>query len=268
METLFFLLSKLLWSLIQPDALLLYVLLACCILLYRNHVRLARRLLTAVLVLLLFVAYLPLGEWLYAPLEHRFATNPALPETIDGIITLGGDLDPVLSAYWHQPELSDSAEREIAFVTLARQYPNARLLMTGGNGNLIDNELREADYVPLFLQQLQIDTARVVFERDSRNTFENAANSKPLMQPQPGEHWVLVTSAGHMSRAVGVFCQMHWPVVPWPVDHITAPGSSNLGFDLSRHMAVIDYAVHEWLGLFAYYIAGKTPALLPTQCTV
>ncbi len=223
METLFFLVSKLGWSLVQPDALLLYLLVLCCFLLYRHHFRLARHLLTAVVGLLIILAYLPLGEWMIAPLEHRFAANPVLPDSVDGIITLGGALDPDLSAYWQQAELSNSAEREIAFATLARKYPKARLVMTGGNGSLVNNELREADYLPLFFQQLQLDTTRVVLERDSRNTNENAILSKALVQPRPGEVWVLVTSASHMPRAVGIFCKQGWPVLPWPVDHMTAP---------------------------------------------
>jgi hypothetical protein len=268
METFFFLLSKLGWSLIEPEALLLYLLLLACWLLYRNQLRLARRIITLVLLLLLILAYLPLGLWLYAPLEHRFAANPPLPVAVDGIIVLGGALDPVLSAYWQQAELSDSAERQIAFATLARQYPSAKLVMTGGNGNLFDNQLREADYVALFLQQLQIDASRVLFERDSRNTYENALYSKQLANPQPGEVWVLVTSAGHMPRATGIFCKLNWPVLPWPVDHITAPNSMGIVFDLGGHLQQLNFALHEWLGLIAYYASGLTTALVPVQCTV
>ncbi len=268
MDTLFYLLSKLAWSLAQPDALLLYLLMLCCFLLYRNAIKLARRLLTFVLVLLIIVAYLPLGSWLYAPLEHRFAANPPLPAAVDGIIVLGGALDPVLSAYWQQPELSDSAERQISFATLAHQYPAAKLVMTGGNGSLIDNELREADYVAQFLQQLQVDSSRLLVERESRNTYENAVNSKLLVNPQPGEVWILVTSAGHMPRANGVFCKLNWQVLPWPVDHTTSPAGLTPGFNLSGNLQQLSFALHEWLGLMAYYASGKTTALLPSQCAL
>jgi uncharacterized SAM-binding protein YcdF (DUF218 family) len=266
MSTVFYLLSKLANALLNPDAILLILLLACCVLLYRNHLRFARNLLSFVMVVLVLVAYLPFGQWLYAPLEHRFAANPPLPAKVDGIIMLGGDLNPQLSAYWQQPELSDSSERELAFAALARQYPSAKLIMTGGNGNLFDNELREVDFFPIFLEMLQIDVSRVVFERNSRNTYENAVNSLPLAQPQPGEVWVLVTSAGHMPRSVGVFCHQQWPVLPWPIDHQTAPQTMGIGFDLTAHVLSLNYAIHEWLGLLAYYVTDKTPALLPTQC--
>lgn len=268
MDTLFFWLSKLVGTLLLPDAVVLVLLLVCCVLLYRNQVRLARLLLTALTALLIILSFLPVGRWMYAPLEQRFATNPPLPARVDGIIMLGGDLIPQLSAYWQQPELSASAEREFAFATLARQYPAAKLVMTGGSASLVDTEFREADYVPLFLQQLQLDPARVMFERESRNTYENALNSKALAQPQAGEVWILVTSAGHMPRSVGAFCQQDWPVLPWPVDHMTAPTDMDLGFNLLARVQDLRTALHEWLGLTAYYVTGKTPALLPAQCAV
>ncbi|MES2605975.1 MAG: YdcF family protein [Pseudomonadota bacterium] len=267
MDTLFFWLSKLVGMLLLPDAVLLLLLVACCVLLYRNQLRVARLLLTALLVLLGVLSLLPLGKWMYAPLENRFAANPPLLNRVDGIIMLGGDLIPQLSAYWQQPELSASAEREFAFATLGRQYPNAKLVMTGGSASLVDNEYREADFVPLLLQQLQIDPSRVIFERNSRNTYENAVNSKALVQPQAGEVWILVTSAGHMPRSVGAFCKQGWPVLPWPVDHMTAPTELDIGFDLLGHVQDLRTALHEWLGLTAYYATGKTTALFPTQCT-
>lgn len=267
MNTLFFWLSKIVGTLLLPDAILLLLLASCCVLLYRNQLRVVKWLLSSLVVLLLLLGYLPVGQWLYAPLEHRFAANPPLPARVDGIIVLGGDLIPQLSAYWQQPELSASVERELAFAALARQFPTARLVVTGGSANIVDTEFREADYMPLFLQQVQLDPARVVFERESRNTYENALNSKPLLQPQAGEVWVLVTSAGHMPRSVGVFCQLHWPVVPWPVDHMTAPDAMDIGFDLLGHLQQLRVAVHEWLGLTAYYATGKIPALFPEQCT-
>ena len=267
MDTLFFWLSKIIGVLLLPDALLMLALVVCCVLLYRNQLRWLKWLLTTVVVVLLVMSYLPLGAWLYAPLEHRFAANPTLPAKVDGVIVLGGDLIPQLSAYWQQPELGGSVERELAFASLARRYPAARLVVTGGSANIVDTRFREADYVPLFLEQVQFDASRVTFERESRKTYENGIYSLRLMQPKPGEVWVLVTSAGHMPRSVGIFCKLGWPVVPWPVDHATAPDAIDIGFDLIGHLLDLQSAMHEWLGLFAYYVTGKTTALLPGGCS-
>ena len=265
MSDLFFLLSKIFWLLAKPDALLLYVLALVVLLMYRNQWRWAKRLLLTVVVGLATLAVLPLGSWLTAPLEHRFAANPPLPSRVDGIIVLGGFLNGTLSRQWQQAELNDSAERGVAFATLAQRFPAARLVMSGGSGSLLPGA-READYTTLLLSDLQLSPSRLLLERDSRNTIENAANSKALARPQPGETWLLVTSAMHMARAVGVFCRQQWPVVAWPVDHQWSPEANRPGFDLIGNWRSLNEALHEWLGLLAYHLAGKTDALFPAGC--
>jgi uncharacterized SAM-binding protein YcdF (DUF218 family) len=266
MDTLFFYLSKIGWTLVQPDAVLVYVVVIVTLLLWLNKTQTARRLLTLLMLIIVAIAALPISYWLYSPLEKRFAANPALPGSVDGIILLGGTIQPLVSNKWNQVALGPSAEREVAFAALARQYPNARLLMTGGSGNLLNQELKEADLSPRLLRDLGLDSTRVVFERDSRNTYENALNGKPLMQPKPGETWLLITSAFHMPRAVGVFCGQGWPVLPWPVDYKTAEEDESIGFNLAGKLQDLDQVLHEWLGLVAYRVTGKTPALLPSQC--
>ena len=58
---------------------------------------------------------------------------------------------------------------------------------------------------------------RMLFETAARNTHENAVLAHALAKPRPGETWLLVTSASHMPRSVGVFRRAGWDVVPWPV---------------------------------------------------
>lgn len=267
MDSFFFYLSKIGWSLVQPDAWLVYLLILLTALLWFNKTQSARKLATLLVLLVVAIAVLPVPYWLYSPLEHRFPPNPVLPARIDGIILLGGTIQPVITNQWDQVALGPSAEREVAFVALARQYPEARLLMTGGSGNLRNQELKEADLSPLLLRTMRLDTSRVLFERESRNTYENAVNGKQLMQPQPGETWLLVTSAFHMPRAVGAFCGQGWPVLPWPVDFKTAAADERLSFDLAAKLQDLNNALHEWLGLAAYYATGKSSALLPAQCS-
>jgi uncharacterized SAM-binding protein YcdF (DUF218 family) len=266
MDSVFFFFSKVLWTLVQPDSLVVLLLLLVLWLLFRQRYALARRLLLALMIVLITLGLLPLGSWLYKPLEQRFATKPTLPANVDGIIVLGGFVNASNSAYWQQLELTGSAERGIAFAQLAHQYPTARLAMTGGSGVLLEQGSREADFVPELLQALQIDPSRVVLERESRNTIENASNTKRLLQPQPGETWVLITSASHMPRAVGVFCQQGWPVLPWPVDHHSSPANSRPQLDLIEHFFDLNSALHEWIGLVAYHLRGATNALFPSGC--
>lgn len=267
MDNGFFYLSKILWALLAPDLFLVYLFAAGVLCLYLQKLKAAKFFLVASLSLLLIVAFLPVGLWLLYPLEKRFPANPELPPDVDGIILLGGTINPSTSAAWGQAEMGNSAEREIAFMQLAREYPEARLVMSGGNGEIFGQQYREADISQSLLQTLGMDLQRIVFERDARNTYENALNSKPLMQPRIGETWLLVTSAYHMPRSVGIFCKQEWPVLPWPVDHYTAPDDlMALDSNLGGNLGVLRIALREWAGLAVYYMTGKTTALLPAVC--
>ena len=94
--------------------------------------------------------------------------------------------------------LNGAAERITEFVALARRYPEARLVFTGGSGFVFTGDLREADVISDVLDGLGFDISRIAFERESRNTYENAVFSRPLVDPEPGETWLLITSAAHM----------------------------------------------------------------------
>jgi len=267
MEPMFFWISKLAWMMIAPDNLLLFLLLIAWILLRRGAYRPATWLLGCVTIVLMSVALFPVGEWLLYPLEIRFPANPKLPDRVDGIIVLSGSENAVLSNLWHQVELRDSAEREIAFLELAGRYPKAKLVFTGGSGSMIHQDDKAADVAEKLFDKLGFDSSRVTFERNSRNTFENAMLSKELVRPHPGQTWILVTTAWHMPRSVGIFCKAGWPVIPYPVDHWTKPGKLlRIDLDLSGHLRDLVIGAREWVGLLAYYVSGKTTVLIPHYC--
>lgn len=267
METsLFFLLSKIIWAVMSPDFILVAVLIAGMVFWFKGRVNLARFLLTCVVLFMSVLTVLPLGNLLLNPLEHRFACNPDLPGKVAGIIMLGGAEDGRLSQMWKQPELKDSADRYIGFIRLMNRYPDAVPVVTGGSGRLARQSLPDADTARQVFEGLGINLSAIVFEPNSRNTYENAVNTKALVNPQPGQVWVLVTSAFHMPRAVGIFNQLHWPVIPYPVDHFTRPDKKlEWGIDFAAHLAGLVKGTKEWTGLAAYYITGKTDAFFPGQ---
>jgi len=267
MNSLFFWISKLAWLLVSPGSLLLiFVLLIFIFLLLGKH-KIAKVLSATLSGLLLIIAFFPVGEWLLFPLESRFQTNPVLPEKIDGIIVLSGAEAPYLSTLWQQVELWDAAERDLAFMSLARQHPEAKLIFTGGTGSLTKQEYKAADVAKNLFAQQGFDTNRITFEKDSRNTYENARNSYKLALPEQNSHWVLITTAWHMPRSVGIFCKLKWPVIPYPVDHQTAKGHLfRVSFEPLGHLVSLQTAIKEWLGLLAYRVSGKTTALFPEQC--
>lgn len=260
-----FALSKIFAPLLEPGTLAVALLgLATLLLLWGGRARRWGIVLTLCLTLILgaFTA-LPVGDWAVAPLENRFP--PAtLPERVDGIIVLGGMVDPDLTASRNQPTVNGAAERLIEFVGLARRWPQAKLIFSGGSGSLSHPEQREAPVARAILERLGFPAERVMFESDSRNTWENVLLSQKLVQPQPGEVWVVVTSAMHIPRSVGIFRRAGWPVLAWPVDYRTlAGGEVRTRLDLGRTLSMLDDALHEWIGLLAYSLMDRTSAWFP-----
>ncbi|MFC1762742.1 YdcF family protein [Planctomycetota bacterium] len=264
MNTVFFWLSKLVWLLISPGNLLVVLLLTTCILFWRGKQRYAKYLLSFLVIVCLTIALLPVGEWVLYPLEARFPTNPVLPEHIDGILVLGGSEDARRSHVWQQTVVSESSERLLALISLARQYPAARLVYSGGSGSLLHQEYKGSDVAEAVFKDCGLDLARVLLEENSRNTFENIQLTQKLVQPHSAENWILITSAWHMPRAIGIARQANWSVIPYPVDHWTLPGKLlRLEFNFEEHLKNLSTGIREWVGLTAYYMNGKTSAWLP-----
>lgn len=255
-----FVVSKILWALVQPDTIVFAMIVIGVALLWTRWSRGGRRLATIGALLLVAVAATPLDEWLYAPLENRFPPVRVAPPHVDGIIALGGAIDPVLSVRHGMPSLNGDAERMTTFVKLARLYPAAKLVYTSGTASIVGENAREADVAKQLFAELGLDTAKIIFERDSRNTYENAIFSKTLAKPKPGEVWILITSAWHMPRAVGIFRQAGWPVLPWPVSYKTG---GSFDTEMVDNIKGVDRATHEWIGLLAYRLLGRTDALFP-----
>jgi uncharacterized SAM-binding protein YcdF (DUF218 family) len=260
----FFILSKTVALLFLPSNLLIILALVGVLLLATRWWRAGIRLMAASLILLAVVGFLPIGNVLVHVLESRFPPwNPARG-TPDGIIVLGGGINPPLSYSRHDVSLTASAERVTIIAKLARQYPNARIVYSGGNGVLFPQAPPEADFALPLLESFGVDPSRVTLETRSHNTYENALFSKELIKPKPGQRWLLVTSAWHMPRAMGCFRRVGFPVEAYPVNWLTAPRLHwYLNTDFGGGLQQVDFVTHEWLGLLAYWVTGRTGTLLP-----
>ena len=266
----FFYASKLLWSVLEPSTFItLLLVLGLVLRLARRErlIRLGARMTVAATVLLLLGGVSPLGTAMTQVLEDRFARADVGPGTppITGIIILGGVLSASLSEARGEFSLSDAAERITEAVILARRFPDAKVLFVGGNAQLVDNELDEAAGAGGLMRALGVAPERIVLERRSRNTYENAVFARKRADPKPGEIWLLVTSAFHMPRAIGCFRRAGFAVEPWPVDyHTYGPDSVWLpGGNIAGSLAGFDTISKEYIGLFAYWLRGRTDALFP-----
>ena len=261
----FFLLTKTVGFLVLPSNLLIVAALLGVVLMATRFARAGRFLCVSAVLLIAIAGFSPLGNMLILPLEERFPPWSDARGAPDGIVVLGGAVDPVGTDARNSPALNEASERLTVVADLARRYPNARIVYSGGDARIMATGLREADVALDIFETFGIARDRILSEDKARNTAENATFSRDLAQPKPGERWLLVTSASHMPRSVGVFRRAGFDIEAYPVDWRT--GSREDAFQpfnvLSAGLARTDNAAREWVGLLAYWLTGRTTALLP-----
>ena len=261
----FFVASKAFWLLLQPSNVCLIIAVLGTLAAWGGWRR-GRGLAAFGIGALLLLGFSPAGNLLIYPLEQRFAglAEPAAEDHIAGIIMLGGFEDAWVSGGRPGLALLDSGERLTGALLLAHQLPAAKLIFTGGDGSLWGSGTAEGP-VEQYLRAVGIARERIVLEHSSRTTWENAAQLREILQPKPGDRFVLVTSAFHMPRADGTFRKAGFDVVPYPVDYRTlGAGDFLTPFSaMPEGMKLVDLAVKEWIGLFGYWLSGRSAELWP-----
>ncbi len=255
----FWFVSKLFWLFVQPLALIGLLLLAGFILSFGRRQFLSRLFIATGLVVLFLTGFTNIGRLALQPLEAHYAQPGAFPEDAAGIIVLGGGTDNAISAARQSFQLGGSGDRYIEAVRLAREHPALPILISGGHGQLDDRGETDAASAVRLFAAFGIDGTRIRAEDASRNTYENAVNSAVLLHPEPGQTYVLITSAYHMPRSVALFEAAGFTVIPWPVDFLTT-GAERFAFalvDASDNVDMATTALHEWIGLFAYWLSGR-----------
>ncbi|HEY9017133.1 YdcF family protein [Thiomicrospira sp.] len=263
MDTIFFVLSKLGWMILSPGNLLIISFILGTALVYFKVYSVAKWILIPTAFVSALVLAYPVGDWLIQPLEKRFAKPYLMPEKVDGIIILGGGEDLKRSLSWGVAELGLGGDRYVATKYLADLYPDVPVIFTGGSGSIyLQDSGREASISADLFQQMGLDSQRLILESNSRNTFENFGNIQPITRP--GGQYLLVTSAFHMPRSVGIARQFGLDVIPYPVDYRSNHADyRHVDFDLFDHLKTLESGWREWIGLSVYYWTGKTSAWFP-----
>ena len=261
MENTFWVISKIIWGVLAPETFFLILLIFGTGLLWTRLNKVAGLIITSSVIIIAMISILPFSTWILYPLENRFPIPSKLPEEVDGIIVLAGAENISVTAARAQPALYGGGERLTTFIWLSRLYPNAILLFSGGSGSLIDQKNKSGDTARQLFDQLGLKAERVQYESDSKNTAESALKAYQLVQPKPGQNWILVTSAFHMPRSVGLFRKVGWQIIPYPVDFSTTH-SSSISFDLME-IGRFSQGLREWVGLVAYRMKGEMAKLFP-----
>ena len=257
----FFLASKLFWRIAEPTRLLPGLAIVGTLLVLTGCMKSGVFLVTVAAVATWTLMAFPVAVRMYALLEKRFADVP-LPAHADGIIVLGGTLSTLKGL--HEAEAGLGAPRLRKALVLMRQFPQARVYFSGASAQIFLRGPTEYELAKQFFTAEGADLSRIRYEKRARNTYQSGVYLRGLVKMQRGQVWLLVTSAAHMPRSVGVFRKTGWDVAPVPVDFRTTDRYSFVAprFTFAR-IVEANPVVREWLGLLAYYLTGRISALFP-----
>jgi uncharacterized SAM-binding protein YcdF (DUF218 family) len=262
----FFILSKIFWAVAQPLSFCLVLLAIGVVLLVLRRRKFSIAVLSFATFLLVLFGFTTLGVLMIRPLEDRFARPAQLPAEISAIIVLGGGFDGRVSGARQIEELTASGDRFVEALRLAQLYPKAKIVISGGYGTLTPEGETDAVVARRFFSGLGITPDRLILEGQSRNTEENAEMTKNLLPKQAGATLLLLTSAFHMPRSMGLFRAAGLKVIPWPADY-RSTGTESFGFELENpagNLQAASTALREWIGLLAYRLTGKIEEILPS----
>jgi uncharacterized SAM-binding protein YcdF (DUF218 family) len=266
MDTIFFILSKVVQFCIEPlNWVMVWLLLALLFLSLRKPYLTRRFILFAVLNLFL-VGYLPASEILLRTLEESVPpTNLSQlsEKDLGGIVILGGAIGSgTLGPERNEVSIGAAAERLTKSFELIRSYPNLPFIFTGFSGSLSPTGVAEADAFKRLAHEQGLKVENGIYENQSRNTYENARFVKPLIVKSNSDRdierpWLLISSASHMPRAIRAFQKQGIEVLALPVDYQTGIHQEWISFNLVAGAQNWNNALHELIGLLAYWITGK-----------
>ena len=263
----FYTLSRIFWIVAQPINLIGILIFAGIVATLFRYRRIGLAFSIGGFFVLALGAWTSTGALLLHPLENHFSRPDAAQSQVAGIIVLGGGFEGAINLARGGYELNASGDRYVETAILARRYPQARVVVTGGTGTLVLEGEGDGATAPRLLTALGVEPERLTLENKSRNTFENAQYTRALVEPKPGETWLLVTSAFHMPRSVSLFRQAGFDVTPWPADYRTA-GIETVGLaqdNVADSLQNLSVAIREWIGLIAYRMTGRIDSILPSR---
>ena len=254
-----FYLSKILNFFINPLYILsLIVLIHLFIIFFIQSKKLVILFSKLLLILFLFFGYSPLSNFLLSKIEDYIQTSKYPVQQLTGVIVLGGSFNSGLdSKERNEVSLNSSAERLTKALEIYKKNPRILILFSGFSGELKPQGWSESDMAKKFFLDQGVKIDNLIFENQSRNTFENIKYSKDIIANYKGT-WGLITSASHMPRSFFTFKKQGLILEPINVDYKT--GTSRMfwiNFDISSGLSNWSIILHELIGISYYKITNK-----------
>jgi uncharacterized SAM-binding protein YcdF (DUF218 family) len=210
------------------------------------------------LILFLIFGYSPLSNFLLSKIEDYIQTSKYPVQLLTGVIVLGGSFNSGLeSKERNEVSLNSSAERLTKALEIYKKNPRLLILFSGFSGELKPQGWSESDMAKKFFLEQGVKLDNLIFENQSRNTFENIKYSKDVIANYKGT-WGLITSASHMPRSFFTFKKHSLILEPISVDYKT--GTSRMfwiNFDISSGLSNWSIILHELIGITYYKITNK-----------
>lgn len=257
------------WFLVMPSTWLWLTMLLAAYGLSKGYIDKVKRLIWVWLVVVLAISIYPVGDIFLKPLEDYYPLKPDVKDP-GAIVLLGGGEDTIQTNATGLPHLSLMGTRYITVLALAKQYPQAKVVVSGGVGHLSGLQMTEASVAKAILMSGGIDAHRILLEDASHTTIENAELTKQLIDqynPNNNKPILLVTTAAHMPRAMGLFCSVGFKnIVPYPTGYMTKSALLRMHIGLPMHLVQLNFGVHEWVGLMINFISGRTSSMFVKKC--
>jgi len=254
-----FYLSKILWLILNPFNIFIFVTLLSIFLYFVKLRRISLIIFLINFVFIALISFLPIGSYLIYNIEKEYHSYIKPPDQVDGILILGGATNPLLYNEYDQISLNGSSERLVESVFIIKKFDKAKVIFSGGSGLVNRPDLDHAKVAKSFYKKIGIETNQIIFEDKSRNTYENIIYSKKIANPKINENWLLITSASHMKRALLIADKNNWKLIPYAVDFKNIKNFKLIpNLELLKNLNSFQQASHEWLGLISYYLMGRT----------
>ena len=154
-------------------------------------------------------------------------------------------------------DFNDRGDRLISAIELYKLGKIEKIIISGGNGELINNGMKESEWSKSFMINMGIESKDILLENSSRNTMENAKNTIILMGVDMNQKSLLITSAGHMKRAKFCFNKNNFNIDCYPTDFTNYDITLTVDYLFIPNIDALEKwgsLIHEWIGYIVYRI--------------